>query len=153
MRKNSCLQEWDNLQESYARCRMQNKLFWLRNDTNLIETRFNRKDRRVKLALELLTAKIASLIEIETRKQSSIKLIFKLLIARFILVLDEIWSNALYESDLISSRSNDWLRFRRRDRQSKFVLRSSYRLLICAFTDQCWYLYGDDTNQVSILMM
>jgi hypothetical protein len=35
----------------------------------------------------------------------------------------------------------------------KFVLRSSYRFLICAFTDQCWYLYDDDTNQVSILMM
>ncbi len=63
----------------------------------------------------------------------------------------KIWSNTICGSDLISPRSNDWLRFKRRDRQSKFVLRSSYRLLICASTDQCWYLYGDGTNQVSIL--
>jgi hypothetical protein len=37
--------------------------------------------------------------------------------------------------------------------QYSFFVVVCYRLLICAFTDQCWYLYDDDTNQVSILMM
>jgi hypothetical protein len=35
--------------------------------------------------------------------------------------------------------------------QYSFFVVVFYRLLICAFTDQCWYLYDDDTNQVSIL--
>jgi hypothetical protein len=35
--------------------------------------------------------------------------------------------------------------------QYSFFVVVFYRLLICASTDQCWYLYGDDTIQVSIL--
>ncbi len=41
------------------------------------------------IALGLLAAKIRSLIEIEARKQSSIKPVFKLLVARFRLVSGE----------------------------------------------------------------
>jgi hypothetical protein len=52
--------------------------------------RFKRRDRRIILVLGLLTAKIAGLIEIEARKQSSIKPVFKLLVARFRLISGEI---------------------------------------------------------------
>ncbi len=45
--------------------------------------RFKKRDRRIKFALELLTAKVGSLIEIETQKsRSSTKLVLELLIAR-----------------------------------------------------------------------
>jgi hypothetical protein len=41
----------------------------------------------------------------------------------------------------ISSRSNDRLRFKRRNRQSNsFFVVVCYRLLICARTDQCWFI-------------
>jgi hypothetical protein len=88
---------------------------------------------------------------VRTGRQSN--LLFKQLIARLIWYKIKIWSNALCESDLISSRSNDRLRFKERDRQSKFVLRSS----MLSSTDLCvhWsvliHLYDDDTIQVSIL--
>jgi hypothetical protein len=94
--------------------------------------RFKKRDRRIKLALGLLAAKIRSLIEIETQKQSSIKLKLGLLVARFRLISDEIRSNALCDFNLISSRSSNWLRLKKVDRQSaSFFVVVCYRLLIC----------------------
>jgi hypothetical protein len=104
--------------------------------------------------LELLQQKLQIWLKskfVRTNRQSN--LLFKQLIARLIWYKIKIWSNALCESDLISSRSNDRLRFKRRDRQSKFVLRSS----MLSSTDLCvhWsvliHFYDDDTVQVSIL--
>jgi hypothetical protein len=104
--------------------------------------------------LELLQQKLQIWLKsrfARTDRQSN--LLFMQLIARLIWYKIKIWSNALCESDLISSRSNDRLRFKRRNRQSKFVLRSN----MLSFTDLCVYwsvlihLYDDDTIQVSIL--
>jgi hypothetical protein len=67
--------------------------------------------------------------------------LFKQLIARLIWYQMKYWSNTIYENDQISQRSTDWLRLKRVNRQSdSFFVIVCYRLLICAFTDQCWFI-------------
>jgi competence CoiA-like predicted nuclease len=66
--------------------------------------------------------------------------LFKQLIARLIWCR---WKLIKYDMWIwsILSRNTDWLRLKRVDRQSdSFFVVVCYRLLICAFTDQCWFI-------------